>query len=153
MDQEDSMTFTATFRDNGNASLGVLSIGPVQAVDREGLSDLLLKTITARVPVGARSVDLLLTAAHSSGKDNDAYADNLSLKFTTNARPRRSWILPVSGVICVVVVCGIILVIARRRKEAPATNARPHSNCPRCGWIMRPDQYVCGNPECKTRLK
>jgi PEP-CTERM motif-containing protein len=44
------------------------------------VSQLLLRLISADVPVGTRGIDILMTATRTAGSYNDGYADNLALQ-------------------------------------------------------------------------
>jgi Ca2+-binding RTX toxin-like protein len=80
--QNDRMTLTANFMDATGNIIGSLTIGGVTNADRLNESTLLARFGALAVPVGARSVDLVLTAIFSAGSYNDGYADNLSLALT-----------------------------------------------------------------------
>jgi VWFA-related protein len=77
--QDDNATLTATFRSAAGATLGTAKIGPVLAAERKGATGMVLKSTTGNVPVGTRSIDVLLTITRSEGSYNDGIADNLSL--------------------------------------------------------------------------
>jgi hypothetical protein len=79
-DQEDNMTIEATFKDATNAPISSLLLGPVTATERGDVSQLLLRLISADVPVGTRGIDILMTATRTAGSYNDGYADNLALQ-------------------------------------------------------------------------
>jgi hypothetical protein len=79
-DQEDNMTIEATFKDATNAPISSLQLGPVTATERGDVSQLLLRLISADVPVGTRGIDILMTATRTAGSYNDGYADNLALQ-------------------------------------------------------------------------
>lgn len=81
--QGDEATLTATFRDVNSATLLTSRLGPVTPTDRNNITGLLLRSMTGRVPVGTRSVLLVLRMERTSGSSNDGYADNLSLVFTS----------------------------------------------------------------------
>jgi len=79
--QEDNAVLTVTFQGSSGASLGTATIGPVTAEDRSMQTGLLLRTTTGKVPVGTRSVGVLLSLTRLEGTANDGYADDLSLTF------------------------------------------------------------------------
>ena len=79
--QPDNLSVGATFLNAANAVLSSSKIGPVSNADRQGNSRLLLVTTGATlVPVGARVVQISMTATRLEGTYNDGYADNLSLQ-------------------------------------------------------------------------
>ena len=78
-EQEDNATVTANFKDGGGNTLVIASIGPVTRDDRNGVTGLFFRTTSGNVPVGTRTVDIVLTSIRTQGYDNDGYADNLSL--------------------------------------------------------------------------
>lgn len=77
--QDDDMRVVATFRDAAGTRLTSAGIGPVTAADRAGVTGLLRRSATGRVPVGTRSVRVVATATRRGGTHNDGYADSLSL--------------------------------------------------------------------------
>ncbi len=77
--QDNNATLSVTFRDGSAAAIGSpFVIGPVLAADRNSVTGLLFRKLTADVPANARSaqIDLVQTG---DGFYNDGYADNLSL--------------------------------------------------------------------------
>ncbi len=86
--QADTIQVTANFLSGANTVLLSSTIGPVSSADRGGNSELLFRTtdITA-VPIGARSLNILLTSTRLDGAYNDGYADNLSFQFRDVAAP------------------------------------------------------------------
>jgi hypothetical protein len=76
--QNDQAQLSVTFRDGANASLGTATIGPVLASDRGDATGLLSRMTNATVPIGTRTVDVVLSMTRTSGTANDGYADNLS---------------------------------------------------------------------------
>ena len=79
LDQDDDAVLTITFKNVGGGALGSATIGPVTPGDRGNINALLLRQQAGTVPVGARSIDVLLTMTRRDGSYNDGYADNLSL--------------------------------------------------------------------------
>jgi Phosphoesterase family/Putative Ig domain len=77
--QDDSMKLVATFQSSTGSSLGTAQIGPELAADRNNVTGMLQRSATGMLPVGTRSVSLLVTATRVAGSSNDGYADNLSL--------------------------------------------------------------------------
>jgi hypothetical protein len=59
--------------------LGTAHIGDVTPQDRHEVTGLLLRSASGLVPVGTRSIDVVLTMTRASGSYNDGYADNVSL--------------------------------------------------------------------------
>jgi hypothetical protein len=78
--QRDNMTVAGTFEDqDGQGLQQVLFIGPVGPDDRANKTTLLLRSMSASIPVGARTIHVTLIANGMDGTFNDAYADNISL--------------------------------------------------------------------------
>jgi hypothetical protein len=75
----DSMTVTATFLGEAGKKLGVLTIGPVTAAEREQVTALLERTASKPVPRKTRSIQVKLAAKRTIPSYNDGYADNVSL--------------------------------------------------------------------------
>lgn len=81
--QTDNLSVTAFFLSSTNAQLGSLLIGPITNVQRNNLSTLLPVDANGALPVGTRSIEILMTATRDPlGSYNDGYADNLSLTLT-----------------------------------------------------------------------
>ncbi len=80
--QNDNAQLTVTFKDSSNAPLGTATIGPVLSADRNNTSGLLSRSINGTVPVGTRTVEVVLLLTRISGTYNDGYADNLSFMLT-----------------------------------------------------------------------
>ncbi len=76
---------TVTFRNAGAASIGSASIGPVTAADRANATGMLLRAAGGAVPVGTRTIDVVLQMTRLSGSYNDGYADDLSLVLSAPA--------------------------------------------------------------------
>lgn len=77
--QRDNMLVQALFLDASSATLSTLTLGPVTPADRGNVSELLARSTNTVVPVGTRSIDILMTSTRLDGDYNDGYADNLSL--------------------------------------------------------------------------
>lgn len=77
--QTDATKVVATFRSSAGTALGSTSIGPVTPSHRAGVTGLLKRSTTGRVPVGTRSVRVVVTATRGGGVNNDGYADGLEL--------------------------------------------------------------------------
>jgi hypothetical protein len=85
--QDDNAAVTATFLDGGGATLHVVTIGPVMAADRGGVTTLIARSTTVAVPTGARSVRVTIKMTKVSGAYNDGYADNVSLTLSQGGMP------------------------------------------------------------------
>ena len=111
--QGDQATLSVTF--NGLAGLlGTTSIGPVTPSDRGDATSLLQRSAGGLLPVGTRSIDVLLRMDRFQGSANDGYADNLSLVLTAGVIPGgvpepATWAMMIGGV-------GAVGGAARRRK-------------------------------------
>jgi len=81
-----SATFTARFLDADERLLGTAQIGPVTAADRGGVTGLLERHTTGRLPVGTRLVEFVL-AMTAPQRTNDASADNLSFVLSPAPAP------------------------------------------------------------------
>lgn len=79
--KDDNVTAIATFRDASTNMVGIATLGPVLAADRNYVTGLIQKTANGLVPIGARTVDVVLNFTRVSGTYNDAAADSLSLVF------------------------------------------------------------------------
>jgi subtilase family serine protease len=77
--QNDSPRAVLTFKDATNAPIGTASIGYVTAAERNSITGLIEKKSIGMVPVGTRSVEVLLQMTRFQGVYNDGYADSLSL--------------------------------------------------------------------------
>lgn len=77
--QADSASVSARFLDAGGRALGGVALGAVTAGQRGGATKLLRRSATVSVPAGTRSIEVVLTAVRAAGRENDGYADNLSL--------------------------------------------------------------------------
>lgn len=81
-DQGDHAVLTATFLNSEDAPIGIGSIGPILAADRNNVTGLLERMTEGSVPMGTRSIEIALALNKNVGQYNDGYADNLSLKLT-----------------------------------------------------------------------
>jgi hypothetical protein len=77
--QNDAMSVTARFRDGSGIELGSIAVGPVTAIDRGNVTQLLRRTASGLIPPGTRSIEVVLTATRVSGTYNNAMADNVKL--------------------------------------------------------------------------
>jgi len=86
--QDDNMVVVAVFLNGSGGALGSpIEIGPVTHVDRSDQTEMLLQTHISAVPVGTRSIEVVMTATRTDGSDNDAAADNLSLTLSSTSTP------------------------------------------------------------------
>ncbi len=101
--QEDAATVTATpIGASGLELAGAATIGPVTQAERAGVTTLLRRAATARVPAGTRSIRVRIVATRSAGSYNDGYVDTISL--TLGGPPvagRSVGARPVSGTVLV----------------------------------------------------
>lgn len=85
--QRDSAILTITFRGTDGATLGSASIGPITPAERGYAIKLLQRVARGTVPVGTRSINVLLAMKHYEGCNNDGYADLLALVLTGGTPP------------------------------------------------------------------
>jgi hypothetical protein len=85
--QNDNAVVTATYLSASNATLGSLTIGPVTAAERKEETELLAESATGTVPVGTRSIQVVITSTRIEGEYNDGYSDNISLTLGPPAGP------------------------------------------------------------------
>jgi hypothetical protein len=81
--QSDNMVVTATYLSASGGSLGSLSIGPVTEAERKGETTLLPRSTTGTVPVGTRSIQVVMTSTRVEGAYDDGYGDNISLSLAS----------------------------------------------------------------------
>jgi hypothetical protein len=84
--QEDRAELAVRFLMESEAPLGTNGIGPVTSADRGGITSLLERNATGRLPAGTRRAEFILTATAQTGL-NDGYADNLSFVLTLPPDP------------------------------------------------------------------
>ena len=77
--QRDAVAVVATFRDAAGTALGSTALDPVTPQDRAGTTGLLQRSTSGPVPVGTRSIRVVVTATRGGGTNNDGYADSVSL--------------------------------------------------------------------------
>ncbi len=85
--QADNAKLTATFKNAANVSIGTSTIGPVTPTERNSITGMLARNAVGRMPVGTRTIELLLQMTGSGYVDG--YADNLSfsMSFSPTAAP------------------------------------------------------------------
>lgn len=77
--QEDNAALTVQFRSWSGTVLGSVTLGPINATDRNNVSSLLQRSQSGGVPSGTRVIRVSLTITRVDGSDNDGMADSLSL--------------------------------------------------------------------------
>lgn len=82
---DDNVVVGLSFKDAGGTTLNRSSLGPVLAADRSSVTGLIYIENSGSVPIGTRSIDVLLNTSRTTGNDDDAYMDNLSLVLTDNS--------------------------------------------------------------------
>lgn len=79
-DAADNATFTVAFQGASGNQLSSVTVGPVGPDDRAGeQTGLYFRRQIGQVPAGTRKLALTLSMNWSSGTDNEAFADNLSV--------------------------------------------------------------------------
>lgn len=107
--QRDNAVLEVSFLSGAKAVLGSATVGSVSASDRSNQTGLLLRETNGVVPIGTRSIEVLLTMTRVDGSYNDGYADNLSLVLQAAAVPEpSSYALALAGL-------GSLAVLTRRR--------------------------------------
>ena len=99
--QRDNAVLMASFINGSNVQLGSAQLGPVSTADRASNTGLLFRDTLGSVPIGTRSVNLLLQMTRLDGSYNDGYADNLSLVLTTPTNvpePSSFWLVCVAAI-------------------------------------------------------
>jgi hypothetical protein len=77
--QGDYATLTVTWQTSSGEALGHVTMGPVTAAQRNGVTGLLFRSLNGRVPAQARQARLTLSMVREAGDYNDGYAANLGL--------------------------------------------------------------------------
>jgi hypothetical protein len=90
----DNAKLTITFRNADGAAIGTASIGPVTMGDRFSFTSMLFRQTEGPVPVGTRTIDVLLLMTYTTGVYNDGDADDLSL-ILSNSGSEPNFLLPV----------------------------------------------------------
>jgi hypothetical protein len=85
-------------------------------------------------------------------KENSEMKDKSS-QLEAKLNKTQVWLVIVGAAIgtFVAFVAGIIVLAQRKTSLVEPSQQRP--TCPRCGWTVAASDSVCGNPDCKTRLK
>jgi hypothetical protein len=115
--QDDNATLTATFLGAGNSVLSTAQIGPVLSADRNGVTEVLFRSLNGLVPVGAQSVNLTLQMTRLQGSYNDGYADDLSLVLRPNS-PVPEASTTVSLGLLLALGMGAMVIAAKKRRKA-----------------------------------
>ncbi len=93
--QDDNVKVTVSFLDSSSGTLATGQLGPVLASDRSNATGLVYRRTDGLVPVGTRTIDVLLEFTRSAGVYNDGYADNLSFVLNNNSsaipEPASAW--------------------------------------------------------------
>jgi PKD repeat protein len=77
--QNDSGRVVAIFRDGpGGSQLGSVTIGPVTASERGGVTGSALRSLDGGVPVGTRQIEIALRLDRTQGTRNNGTVDNLT---------------------------------------------------------------------------
>ena len=77
--------------------------------------------------------------------------ENTQLK--TKLHSTQFWLVAVGAAIGGIVAGVIGIIVFAQRKPYPAELIPDQAKCPRCGWTIDPADDVCGNPDCRTRLR
>ncbi len=86
--QSDRAGVIARFRSARGAVLAQTLLPPVTEAQRGGVTKLIHRTATRKVPAGARSIEVVIfTLRDTSGSYDDGYADNVSLKLKSTPVP------------------------------------------------------------------
>jgi uncharacterized repeat protein (TIGR01451 family) len=76
--QSDNALLSAMFKDAGGNFLGSTQAGGITNVDRGNLTGTMQRTVAGLLPVGTRTIEVMLEMTGVSGPYNDGYADNLA---------------------------------------------------------------------------
>jgi pimeloyl-ACP methyl ester carboxylesterase len=85
--QSDNARVVAQMLGTGGAALGSITVGPVSPTERDGVTSLMSRTATAKVPPGTRTIVVTIIARRTEGTFNDGYADNISLTLAGDGGP------------------------------------------------------------------
>jgi hypothetical protein len=81
--QNDRAQVGITFQNATGSAIGTAQIGPVTNTDRGNTTQFLFREAQGSVPVGTRTILVVLTITLTGGSNADGYADNLSLTLST----------------------------------------------------------------------
>ena len=77
---DDCATVSLSFANQANQRTGsIVTLGPVLAVNRSNQSSLLFSQANGFVPLGARSLTVLVTIIRAAGSFNDGDVDNVAV--------------------------------------------------------------------------
>lgn len=86
--QNDHIQIIYSFQDQNNSPLQEITLGPVEADERNNTTQLLEKAQSVTVPAGTRKIQVTLIATETDwGSDVDGYADHISLIIKSNMLP------------------------------------------------------------------
>ena len=77
--QGDYATLTITWQTSSGEDIGQATIGPVTETQRNGVTGMLFRSLSGKVPTAASQVRLTIYMVREAGEYNDGYADNLGL--------------------------------------------------------------------------
>jgi hypothetical protein len=77
--QEDYATVTLRYLDANGDTIDLISLAPVTETDRGGVTELLPRSDTGKVPAGTRALRVTIDAVRFAGSYDDGYADNVSV--------------------------------------------------------------------------
>lgn len=80
--QGDYAQLSAEFETAAGIRLALVTVGPVTAAQRHGVTGLFYRGVGEKVPLGTRRIFIKLMMVRQAGSDNDGLADNLSLVFS-----------------------------------------------------------------------
>ena len=87
----DNAKLTITFRNAGATAIGTASIGPVTMSDRSNITGMLFRQTGGAVPVGTRTIDVVLQMTYTNTVYNDGDADDLSLILSNHGSNQYSY--------------------------------------------------------------
>ena len=83
--QSDNTVVTVTFQNSSGTSLGTATIGPVTMADRNGVSALVERSTSGKVPTGTRKILVTVAFTRTDGSYNDGLLDNLYFGLTSGS--------------------------------------------------------------------
>ena len=108
--QDDNAALSVTFRNGGGTAIGSVSVGPVLSAARGGATGMSLVSTGGALPVGTRTIDVLLQMTRASGSYNDGYADDLSLVLSGPASAQQA--VPTLNQWCLLLLMGLLALAA-----------------------------------------